>query len=209
MFVKLCGFTRPEDIIKVMELPLSSIGFIFYKKSVRYVDPGIAGLMSGMLDGSGIIRTGVFVDESVESILKTADNVGLDMVQVYDPDLAAALSGRIPVISCFRVNATFPGISLPEPLPEEWLLFDTYDPDVKGGSGKSFNWDILAGYPHRDRMIIAGGINSGNIVKLIREVNPGGIDLSSGIEDAPGIKSIKKILEIMSLIEEAEYGAST
>lgn len=203
MFVKLCGFTRPEDIEKVIGLPVSSVGFIFYKKSKRYVTPEQAGKMSRMLERSPIKKTGVFVDSSPELIMDTVHSASLDMVQVYDSRTVLALSGRLPVIQGVRLGG--PGeISLPEPLPGVRVLFDAYSSEKYGGTGKTFDSSLLKNYPFRERMIIAGGLNEDNILKIIKDMKPGGVDISSGIEESEGIKSGEKITRILKLIMEAE-----
>lgn len=202
MFIKLCGFTRTEDIEKVKGLSISSVGFIFYKKSKRYVTPAQAGEMSLMLKGSGIKTTGVFVDDGADSIMETVSTAGLDMVQVYDRNTADKLSTFIPVIQCARIGN--PGNSiLPLPSKNGMVLFDTYSGESFGGTGKSFNLDLIRDYPHRERMIIAGGINADNVGGIIKDIRPGGVDISSGIEISDGIKSEEKILKLMQAIKEA------
>lgn len=203
MFVKLCGFTRVEDIDFVKNLPVSSVGFIFHKKSGRYITPRKAGELSRILKGSGIKATGVFVDDLPESIMETSAVAELDIVQVYDNDTADKLSLIMPVIRCARIGAQ-ENTLLPEPPAGGMVLFDTYSADAHGGTGKCFNHEIIETYPFRDRMIIAGGINETNIKNIITRIRPGGVDISSGIEISAGIKSREKILNIMKLIKEAE-----
>ncbi len=203
MFIKLCGFTRTEDIKFIKDLPISSAGFIFHKKSKRYVTPRQAGEMSLMLKESGIKSTGVFVDDDTESILQIAESAYLDMVQVYSSITAAELSLSVSVIECVRVGGP-ETMMLPAPQPGGMVLFDTYSAEAHGGTGKCFNHGLLGTYPYKDRMIIAGGLNESNIKGIIRQFQPGGVDISSGIEISPGIKSQNKILKILKLIEEAE-----
>ncbi len=203
MFIKLCGFTRTEDVEFVRDLPVSSVGFIFYRNSRRYVTPEQAAEMSLILKGSGIKTTGVFVDDDSKSIMKIVEHAQLDMVQVYNSSTANELSPMIPVISCIRVGDPEQQ-TLPEPHPGGMVLFDTYSTEAHGGTGKIFNHDLIRSYPFRDRMIIAGGINESNVKNIIKELQPGGLDISSGIEISQGIKSGKKILKILQRIEEAK-----
>jgi len=203
MFVKLCGFTRIEDIKKVKDLPVSAVGFIFYKNSRRYVSPDMAAEMALLLEGSDILKTGIFVDDEPESIMSIVNHAGLDMIQVYNSNTANELSSKIPVITCARVGGP-DHKALPEPQHGGMILFDTYSPEFHGGTGKSFNLNLIKDYPFRDRMIIAGGINENNIKKIIKQLRPGGIDISSGIEISPGLKCEDKISKIMRLIQEAE-----
>jgi phosphoribosylanthranilate isomerase len=203
MFIKLCGFTRIEDIEKILDLPISAVGFIFYKNSRRYVSPAQVRDMVSLMKGTGIKSTGVFVDDTPESIMKIVDSARLDMVQVYNSNTANELSSSIPVISCARVGGPEQHI-LPEPHAGGMVLFDTYSSESHGGTGKSFNHDLIRDYPYRDRMIIAGGINEFNIKDIIKNLRPGGLDISSGIEISAGIKSHEKILTIMQAIKEAD-----
>ncbi len=204
MFVKLCGFTRHEDIEKISGFKISSAGFIFYKASKRYVKPSIAKELCSIIKGSGIATTGVFVDDDEYTIKSIADYTGLDMLQVYTCETASALQGFLPVISCFRIKPEYGGYDLPLPPENGIILFDTFDTDSTGGTGKNFSSEILKDYRFRDRMIVAGGINSSNIQPLIKNIKPFGVDISSGIETAPGIKSVEKIREILEKIEEVE-----
>jgi len=203
MFIKLCGFTRIEDIEKIQGLPVSAAGFIFYKKSGRYVTPRQAREMAIMLKGSGIMAAGVFVDEDPQSIMEIVKTAHLDMVQVYSSVTAGQLASSVPVIECVRIGDQVQA-ALPEPLPGGMVLFDTYSAGSHGGTGKSFNRGLIRNYPFRDKMIVAGGVNEGNIRDIIMELKPGGIDISSGIEISEGIKSRGKILKIMQAVEEAE-----
>ena len=203
MFIKLCGFTRIEDIEKIIGLPVSAAGFVFHKKSERYVTPPAAGEMALLLKGSGIKATGIFVDYDPESIMEIVKSAHLDMVQVYSSVTAGKLCSVIPVIECVRIGDRARPV-FPEPLPGGMVLFDKYSSESHGGTGKSFNREMINGYRFRDKMIVAGGVNEGNIKDIIREVKPGGLDISSGIEITKGIKSLDKILKIMKAIEEAE-----
>ncbi len=203
MFIKLCGFTRAEDINFVKDLPISAAGFIFHKESKRYITPLQAGELSLILKETGIKSTGVFVNDDAESILEIVREAHLDMVQVYNNETAIKLSGTVPVINCFRVGDP-EQTELPDPLPSGMVLFDTFTGEAHGGTGKSFDHDLIKGYPFRDKMIVAGGLNEMNIRNIITDLRPGGVDISSGIEISPGIKSENKILKIIKLIEEAE-----
>ena len=203
MFIKLCGFTRTEDIEKITGLPVSSAGFIFHKRSERYVTPHRAAEMVQILKGSGISATGVFVDNDPDVIMDIVKTAGLDIVQVYNRNTAYTLSRHIPVIEGVRLGSS-EDRTLPLPLSNSMVLFDTYSNEAHGGTGKSFNHNLLREYPHRDKMIIAGGLNFDNIKETIIKLRPGGVDISSGIEISRGIKCGEKILKIIQKIKEAE-----
>lgn len=204
MFVKLCGFTCHRDAEMLQGLNVSAAGIVFYMGSGRYVRPVIAREIASVLKESGIAAAGVFVDDDPNTVKSIADYVGLDLLQVYSRETAEALRGFLPVISCFRVRPEHDAGELPAPLDGGHILFDTFDAESFGGTGRSFRSEILKNYTFRDRMIIAGGINSCNVAGLVRDIKPFGVDISSGIEDAPGVKSAEKIKDILEKIEEAE-----
>ncbi len=202
MFIKLCGFTRTEDVEILRTLQISAGGFIFYKNSRRYVTPERAREMSLLLHDFGIKAAGVFVDDSPEEIMEIAGFSHLDMIQVYNSNTAIELSPQIPVINCVRLGGPEQH-QLPEPHEGGMVLFDTYSAEAHGGTGRTFDPELIKDYPFKDQMIIAGGITSENVKNIITELRPGGIDISSGIEISPGIKSEEKILRILKAIKEA------
>lgn len=201
MFVKFCGFTRPEDIVDAAFLPVSAVGYIFYNKSERYITPEKGAEFSEILKGTGILKTGVFVNSSIDEIKKTSDIAKLDMVQVYDRKTASALKGFLPVIECFRIKGKE---DIPEDCHGDFILLDSFSSKEYGGTGISFCHNLLKNYPLISRTIAAGGINSSNIEKIIRETEPFGVDISSGIETSRGIKSSEKMGKIFSIIMEAQ-----
>jgi phosphoribosylanthranilate isomerase len=203
MFVKFCGFTRSQDIECAAMLPVSSVGFIFHEKSDRFITAEKGAEFSGILKGTGILKTGVFVKSSVDEIKRTAEIARLDMLQVYDKSTARELKGFLPIIEAFRVKGAN---ELPDKSSAEFILLDAFSDNEYGGTGKSFHHEILNNYPLINRTIIAGGVNSSNLKKIIIEAQPFGVDISSGIETARGIKSSHKMREIFSIIMEAENG---
>jgi phosphoribosylanthranilate isomerase len=202
MFIKFCGFTRREDIEAVRDMPVSAIGFVFYRGSERYITPEHAGDLSEMLQSTGIMKTGVFVGYGADEIIEISNIAGLDCLQIYDPTLYTDLAGLMPIILCYRIKKTGDLNHIPLPRDGDMLLLDSYDPDVYGGSGAPFKWKLLEGYPHIDRTIIAGGLNESNVHQLLETIKPFGIDISSGIEISPGVKSIEKMKSLIKILEE-------
>lgn len=202
MFVKLCGFTRHEDVEFIADLPISAIGFIFYKKSKRYISPQRAAELSKVA-GSNILKIGVFVEDTTDEIKAMAEIANLDMLQLYNSHSARELKGFLPIIQCLRVKEAIPH-ELTSQLFGDFILVDTFDEKNFGGTGKSFNPEILKNFPLREKLIVAGGINCENVSHIIKEITPFGIDISSGIEISPGIKSKEKIITLLQKIKEAE-----
>ena len=201
MFVKFCGFTRNQDIEDAAMLPVSSVGYIFYKKSARCITPEKGAEFSSILKGTGILKTGVFVNSSVDEIKRTAGTAGLDMLQLYDKSAVEQLHGFLPIIEAFRVKEVN---ELPDKSSTQFILLDAFSENEYGGTGKNFPHEILNNYPLINKTIIAGGINISNLKKLIIEAQPFGVDISSGIEISRGIKSSEKMREIFSIIMEAQ-----
>jgi len=207
MFVKFCGFTRREDLEAAAWFPVNALGFVFHPPSARYIDPGRA---RDLIDGLPLPakKVGVFVDQSPEEIRRVAETVGLDMLQVYRPEQAAALKGFLPLIRAYGVAGVADLHSIDPPEDGSFLLLDRYDGDRFGGTGKAFDWGMLEGFPYLDRTLVAGGINAGNLSRLLETVRPRGIDLSSGIESAPGVKSVSKMNAVMTIIEEHRHATT-
>lgn len=201
MFVKFCGFTRTQDIEAAALFPVSAIGYIFYDKSERCITHAKAAEFSGILKGTGILKTGVFVNSSIDEIKRTAEIAGLDVLQLYDKSAVEQLHGFLPIIKAIRIKSKH---DLPDKSSAQFILFDAFSENEYGGTGKSFPHDILIDYPLINKTIIAGGIKNSNLKKLIIEAQPFGLDISSGIETARGIKSSEKMREIFSAIMEAQ-----
>lgn len=202
MFVKLCGFTREEDLAAAAEFPLSAAGFVFHTASPRFVSMERARTLSRVLDGTGVLRVGVFTGNDADSIARTAEGARMDCAQVYDPLVAQRLDGRIRVITAYRVSGAEDMEALSRAPARGLLLLDRFDAGLYGGTGKPFDWEALRGFPYIERAIVAGGIDAANLGRLLALIRPYGIDVSSGIEDAPGIKSKEKIMNLFNTLRE-------
>ena len=201
MFVKFCGFTRQEDLEIVKEYPVTAVGFIFFKESKRYIEPSRVREISKVIKGTGIKKVGVFVDTSPENIKEIQKIAGLDYLQIYDLTLIPELSKVSPLIIVYRIKdqSDLNKISLYS--DNHLILLDSYHPSQYGGTGHAFNWQDLKDFPYIHQTIIAGGIDKNNLPELLNQVNPFGIDLASGIETTPGIKSRQKMDEIVRIID--------
>jgi phosphoribosylanthranilate isomerase len=174
--IKCCGMTNLDDCRRAEDLGVDFIGFVFYKKSKRWVSPGTVRRILGKMEGN-VLTVGVFVEENDREIEEIMGHCGLDFAQVYRKStLHKAIRG-------FRVAD-----NLKEPIPDEGLcLFDSYS-DGFGGSGKAFDLSILPREKSLlERSFIAGGINEHNVTDVLR-LRPFGVDLVSSLEAAPGRK---------------------
>jgi phosphoribosylanthranilate isomerase len=189
MMVKVCGITHREDAVAAVDAGATALGFIFYPKSPRYVQPEAAAELG---DGLDVWKVGVFVGESPSAIEAVMRAARMDVAQVYGG--AAPEGGR--VWRAFRVGAGWQIGDLPYP-PDtcEALFLDG------AANGVSFDWKIA-----RDagqKVIIAGGLDASNVAQAIRVARPWGVDASSKLESAPGIKDHEKVRRFVEAARDA------
>ncbi|MBC2723225.1 phosphoribosylanthranilate isomerase [Desulfosporosinus sp.] len=197
--IKICGLTRESDIEAVNEANPDYVGFVF-AESKRRITPQAAFELRKRLNAT-IQTVGVFVDESIEQIIKLCLDGIIDTVQLHGHENAVyiqRLQEKLskPVIKAVRVRSE-KDIKVEEASNCNYLLLDAYSDKSAGGTGETFDWNVI------DRVekpfFLAGGLNSSNILQAIRTVKPFGVDISSGVETA-GFKDRDKILEIVTLI---------
>jgi phosphoribosylanthranilate isomerase len=192
--VKICGITRQEDALVAAGLGADLLGFIFVPGSPRNVDPERAAAIAAAVRAKGSTPrlVGVFRDESNERIREIAGRVGLDLVQLHGAESEDDVSNLgLPSIKALRVGDTLPDTtSHPS---ASWLLFDTYDSRRAGGTGRRFDWSLLALYERTKPFLLSGGLTPENIGAAISLVRPDGLDIASGVESAPGIKDHDKL----------------
>ena len=188
--IKVCGMTDAENIRAVEMLGVDLMGFIFYPRSPRFVDVRPAYLPERAR------RVGVFVDASFDEIMRRRDGFGLDYVQLHgseEPELCSRLRDEgLLVIKAFGIGADgsrLPGGEYGETC--DLFLFDTLT-SAYGGSGTSFDWDVLDGYGGPLPFLLSGGIGPDSIVdaKTVDNKYFAGLDLNSRFEVTPGIKDV-------------------
>lgn len=190
MFVKICGITRLSDAQVAVACGASAIGFIFWPKSKRWVEPEQARAIVRELPPF-VTPVGVFVDETVERINEVAELVGLGAVQLHG-DEAPEVVERLarPVVKAIgRIDE---GVAARWP-DRVTMLVDADDRVNYGGTGARADWTGAARLAAARRTILAGGVNPENVAEAVATVRPFGIDVSSGVEDAPGIKNPERI----------------
>ncbi|MBC8017214.1 MAG: phosphoribosylanthranilate isomerase [Verrucomicrobia bacterium] len=191
--VKICGITNLEDALTAVNAGADALGFVFYSASPRYVSPEQAAEIIRRLPPF-VQTVGLFVDEHPATVNATADQCGLDLVQLHGeetPEYCASIRRR--VLKAFRVRDKSTLDSLLQYHVAGYLL-DAWSPVAHGGTGQIFNWEIAAEAVQRGhRIVLAGGLTPENIAESIRQVRPHGVDVSSGVESAPGRKDPFKI----------------
>ncbi len=196
--VKICGITNIEDALLAQQLGADAIGFIFYNKSKRYISPDIAESISKYLSPF-TMKIGVFVNESTEEINKISAKVKLNAVQLHgeeSPELIEKIN--LPVIKSFRINDEF-NFSILNDYKNVSFLFDAFSKDEYGGTGKTFNWNLIP--PElKNKIILSGGISIENVEEVIKKINPAAIDVSSSLEEYPGKKDHQKLKQFFEKV---------
>jgi phosphoribosylanthranilate isomerase len=174
--IKMCGMTNLEDCQTAIGLGVEFVGFVFYKKSARYVAPETVRKIVDKIGGN-VKTVGVFVEETKEEIDRLIDYCQLDLAQVY-----CNITGD-GVIRAYRVDDCLPEVSA-----NGLVLFDSYSEGF-GGSGTPFDVSLLKGHSSLGRAFIAGGIDEGNVYRAL-DLKPFGIDLVSAVESEKGKKDL-------------------
>ena len=203
MIVKICGITRPQDAERAVALGATAIGFIFWPSSPRRV--GLEAARSiGRLVPASVLKVGVFVDAPAAELARTVSEAGLDAVQLHgseSPDLVRGLEARV-------IKAVALGSPDAEAQIAQWagttLLLDAHDPVRHGGTGRVVDWDRAARLARRHEVILAGGLNPENVAEAVRRVRPAGIDVSSGVEQTPGVKDLVKLAALFDALASVE-----
>jgi phosphoribosylanthranilate isomerase len=196
MFLKVCGITRVIDALHAVEQGATAIGFVFWPQSPRAVSVGRAAEIIKALP-SHVMTVGVFVDEPIERIRAVAERTRLTAVQLHGeepPTYADALDW--PVIRAVSIDQI--GEASEVWSEETALLLDNIDPVRRGGTGAVVDWTQAAGIAQKRRVVLAGGLTPDNVASAIRAVRPFGVDVSSGVESAPGVKDFDKVTQFIA-----------
>jgi phosphoribosylanthranilate isomerase len=194
--VKICGITRLEDALACTRHGAAALGFVF-APSPRQVSVPQAAAITRQLPPF-VIRVGVFVNEDPDRIREIMRDCRLDLAQLHGEETVAAaarLDGR--VIKAFKAGRDHPAPPWREANIRA-VLVDAYRPGVAGGTGCTFDWELFEafrglGHP----LILAGGLDAGNIASAARQARPDAVDLSSSVEARPGIKDPLKIRQLL------------
>lgn len=204
MKVKICGITNLEDAKLSYDLGADAIGFIFYQKSKRYIEPKEAKEIINQLPVF-LQRVGVFVNESSKEINKIAKEIKLNLIQLHGEEPPEVIDDiELPVIKAFRVNENF-DYSILSKYKNCSFLLDTFNENEYGGTGQQFNWRKIPS-ELKGKIILAGGISENNVGPIYKEINPYAIDVSSSIEIEPGKKDHKKLKQLFQKLYELRKG---
>jgi phosphoribosylanthranilate isomerase len=203
MQVKICGITNINDALQCCRLGANALGFIFYKKSERYISYEKATEIIRQLPPF-VVKVGVFVNPLIHEINEVVPSIGLNAVQLHGDEQPTFIEQiNLPVIKGFRIKNDFDYSKL-ETYKNCSFLLDTYSPDNSGGTGMTFDWSMIP-LKFRDKIILAGGISSENIEYIFGNVKPMAIDLSSSLESTPGEKDSYKLREFFKIVNNLRY----
>ena len=190
--IKICGITNLEDALVATELGADAVGFIFYEKSQRFINPRTAALIIRELPPF-VATVGVFVNEPPDKLVDIAKQAGVGCVQLHGdetPEYCASLGLR--TIKALRVKDAYVLNEL-RSFTVSGILLDTYREGVPGGTGETFDWEIAAEAAKAGRIILSGGLTPENVKQAIEKVRPYAVDVSSGVESKPGKKDHEKL----------------
>ena len=209
--IKICGLKTPEAVERAVARGASHIGFIFFAKSPRNIEPDLAGQLADAVRGRAKI-VAVTVDADPDDLDEIAALLRPDILQLHGKEspervLEVRAMYGLPVMKAFSVREAAdldridPYIGI-----VERFLFDATPPvgsELPGGNGVSFDWRLLAGLDVDVDYMLSGGLNAANIGDAIRLANPPGIDISSGVESAPGVKDAALIEQFFRAVRAA------
>ena len=206
MLVKICGITRADDAAAAVDAGAAAIGFVFWPESPRFVDPYRARAIAATLPPF-VTAVGVFVNQPVEYVRRVASLVRLGAVQLHGdelPEYAAGLS--VPIVKAISVGTDEDGPIALWP-SQTLLLLDVHDPVKRGGTGRTIDWGAAAAIAATRRVILAGGLTPENAADAVARVRPYGIDVSSGVERAPGVKDHQRVRALFEALHGSEIPA--
>ncbi len=202
--IKICGLTRVEDALAAAQLGAYALGFVFYPRSPRFVDPACAAEIIRRLPPF-VTSVGLFVNAEANDVERVLDAAPLDLLQFHGEETAQYCAQfRRPYIKALRVR---PGVDLLQYAGQykgaRGLLLDAFVEGTHGGTGASFDWNLIpAELPLP--VVLSGGLNAGNVAAAIRRVRPYAVDVSSGVEAAPGIKDARKMADFFQGVRNAD-----
>jgi phosphoribosylanthranilate isomerase len=195
--VKICGITNVADAIAAVTAGADALGFMFFEGSSRFLPKEkIKGIIREL--PPFVAKVGVFVNATREQVESAIKETGIDTLQFHGDETPEACRGfGLKTIKAFRIQGKDMLQIMPRYDVDAWLL-DSFVTGKKGGTGKTFDWDLAVhatslGTP----VILAGGLNPDNIARAVEQVQPFGVDVSSGVESAPGKKDHAKVAKFI------------
>jgi phosphoribosylanthranilate isomerase len=201
--VKICGITNLADALAAIEAGADALGLNFYEGSSRHVSLKTAAEIASHLPPF-VMRVGLFVNAPEEQVTRAIGECGLSLLQFHgdEPPEFCTQFGLMSM-KAFRIRDTESLKEIPKYQTDAYLL-DAYSPDARGGTGEKFNWDLAVEAQKFGKPIfLAGGLTPENVAEAVRKVRPFGVDVSSGVESAPGKKDAAKVRAFIQAVRAA------
>lgn len=194
--VKVCGITNAEDASAAVAAGADALGFIFYEKSPRYVVPAVAAAIIAELPPL-VTPVGVFVNEGLATVRSIMDTCGLALAQLHgDENVSYCRDLSRPTMKGLRLKDRGTLLALAEYRGRgavRGFVLDAFSENAYGGTGQTTDWGLAADVAKTTPILLAGGLTPDNVAEAIRTVHPYAVDVSSGVESAPGKKDHAKI----------------
>ena len=204
MKVKVCGITSYDDAALALDQGVDALGFNFYPRSLRYINPAQARSIIGRLPPFAV-TVGLFVNEQhPRAVSETARGAAVQVLQFHgdeSPDYCRYFASW-PLIKALRLDRASVGAELGE-YPVQAFLLDSRDDALYGGTGQTFDWSLAESVKGIRPIVLAGGLRPENVAEAIRTVQPYGVDVCSGVESAPGKKDAGKLIAFMDEVRNA------
>ena len=199
--IKICGITSHSNAMEVAGAGADALGFNFWPRSKRYLDPGEFEAWAQDLPDE-VERVGVFVNAPLERVLQLLEGGAIHVAQLHGDegrDYCVDIARRYPTLKAYAVESAeslaaisgFGGA----------VLLDAYCPGEYGGGGEPFDWELgrrFAAENPEEKVVLAGGLNPGNVAKAVRGVRPAAVDVASGVELEPGVKDLVLVREFVA-----------
>jgi phosphoribosylanthranilate isomerase len=201
--IKICGITSAADALAAVEAGADALGFVFYDQSPRHVSLNAAAEIIRQLPPF-IVKVGLFVNAPGELVLRAIADCGLNLLQFHgDETPEYCVRFGLMSMKAFRIRDAESLQVLPNYQTDAWLL-DAYTPGRMGGTGERFDWELALEAKKFGRPIfLAGGLTPENVAEAIRKVGPYAVDVSSGVESAPGRKDAAKVKAFIRAAKQA------
>ena len=201
--IKICGITNAEDALKAVELGADALGFVFYEKSPRAIQVEAAKRIIATLPPF-ILPVGVFVNQPEETVRVIFDSCGLAFAQLHGDESATYCEtlGR-PVLRAIRLKDRRSFLALAEykgRMGVRGFVVDAFSQEAYGGTGQTVDWSLAGEAAKAAPILLAGGLTPGNVQEAIKQVQPYGVDVSSGVEASPGKKDHQKLQDFIQAV---------
>lgn len=199
-FIKFCGMTREDDLSIAAELGVDAVGFVLWPESPRHVPVDRAKALISELPPV-VTPVGVFVSPTRDDVARARHEAGIRVAQIHG-DAADAIGDASAEL---WIAASLSDDDLAPPVSERYVvLLDAADTERYGGTGRTIDWTRAARVAAKRRILLAGGLTPANVAKAIREVRPFGVDVASGIEQSPGVKTAEAMRAFVAAVREAD-----